>query len=447
MKNILSTAEEAVRFGENLGADEIEVYTVSVDRKKVTLTGKTWTLYSSYTDGLGVRVIIGKKTGFFANSSLGIRDVKGVVKRAYKIAKLSEPDKEWISLPTKNGKANVKQTFDKEIAEIQPGRLVIDATQMINAVKDCGERLAITIGEVSTEMVENAISNSHNCNICRKGTFASTSISVKAEEAGMKGISSESQQTRNLRELDCHSIAQTAAERASKIICAERVPSGKMPIVLRNKVFASTLRTMFGRTLCADSVQKGRSPWIGKVGECIAPENFNMVDDGLLKAGIKTREFDDDGIPQRRVTLIDHGVLQGFLYDTYTANKDGRESTGNSSRDYRSLPAPSPNNLILQPGGVKSGELINDIKRGLYLFEMIGIWLSNPISGDLSATATNAFLIEDGELTKPVKGVIISGNFFDILRNRVDLVADDVRNLGSTYSPSVRVSEMTVTGE
>lgn len=447
MKDILSTVEEAVRFGESLGVDETEAYAVSADRKKVDLDGRTWTLYTSCANGLGVRVIIGKKVGFFATSSLTVRDVKGAVRAACKIAKLSEQDKEWVSLPTKCGKADVEQTFDREIAEIEPRRLAVDASHMIDAVRNCGEWLAITRGEVTADTVETAISNSYNCNLYRKGTFASAGISVKAEEAGMKGLSSESQQTRNLRELDCSSIAQTAAERSSKIMNAEQMPSGKMPVVWRGKAFASVLRTMFGGTLCADSIQKGRSPWIGKVGERIASENFTLVDDGLLRAGLRTREFDDDGVPQQRLTLIDRGVLQSFLYDSYTANREHHESTGNSSRDYRSLPMPLPNNLILQPGRVKSGELVKDLKRGLYLFETIGTWLSNPISGDLSATATNAFLIEDGVLTKPVKGAIVSGNFFDILRHKIELVADDVRNLGSTYSPSVRVTEMTVTGK
>jgi len=218
-----------------------------------------------------------------------------------------------------------------------------------------------------------------------------------------------------------------------------------MPIVWHNKLFASVLGIMFGRTLSADEVQKGRSPWAGKVGKRIASKHVHLIDDGLLMTGVGTREFDDDGIPQRRVPLVEEGILKGFLYDNYTANKERRESTGNSNRDYASLPLPSVNNLILHPQ-MKKGELLADIKRGLYLVEAIGTWLSNPISGDLSATATNAFLIEDGELTKPIKGVIVSGNFFDILENKIELIADDVENLGSIYAPSVKITEMSVTG-
>ena len=202
MKDILLTAEEAIKIGEDLGADEVEAYTVLVDRKKVDLAGNMWTLYTNVTSGLGVRVIVNKKIGFFATSSLTSRDVKDAVSMAYKIAKLSEADNEWVSLPTRSGKVDVEETFDKGIAEIEPNALVTDMIQMTDTVKSCGENLAITRGEVATEMVWTAISNSHKCSMHREETFASADISVKAEEAGIKGLSSESEQVRNLRELN-----------------------------------------------------------------------------------------------------------------------------------------------------------------------------------------------------------------------------------------------------
>jgi len=444
--SLLSVAERAVSFGEALGVGEVEAYAMSAEERRVVIKNRIETLYTTRTGGLGVRIIIGKRNGFFATSSLKIKDVEKAAETACKIARLSESDKDWHSLPTKTKRARVKDTFDRETAEIEPSKLIEGAVQMIDTVNNCGRNLSITGAEVGAGTEETAIVNSHGCDMWRKETFASTSISVKAEEDGMRGTSSEDQQARSWGKLDCSLVAQVASERASKVVHAKSVVGGRMPVVWHNKLFASILRIMFGGTLSADSVQKGRSPWIDKVGRSIASENFSLLDDGLLIGGLGTREFDDDGVAQQRVTLVDRGVLRGFLYDNYTANKEGRESTGNSSRNYRSLPTPSSNNLFLLPGGVKREELL-DVRRGLYLVETIGEWLSNPVSGDLSATATNAFLIEDGELTKPVKGVIVSGNFFEILRSSIDLIADDMENLGSTYSPSARVSEMTITGE
>lgn len=444
--SLLSVAEKAVKFGEGLGAGEVEAYAALIEGRRVVAANQIETLYATRMGGLGVRVIVGKRNGFFATSSLRVKDVEKAVETAYNMAKLSEQDKDWHSLPKKTGRANVEKVFDRRTSEIEPSALIEGAVQMIDTVNNFGRNISITRTEVGAGTGETAIVNSHGCDLWREETFASTSISVKAEEGEMRGVSSEDQQARSWGGLDCSLVAKVAAERASKVMYAKPIVGGRMPVVWHGKLFASILGIMFGGTLSADSVQKGRSPWIGKIGRDIASENFSLLDDGLLRGGLGTREFDDDGVAQQRVMLIDRGVLQGFLYDNYTANKEGRESTGNSSRSYRSLPIPSSNNLSLQPGRVKREELL-DVRRGLYLVETIGEWLSNPVSGDLSATATNAFLIEDGELTKPVKGVIVSGNFFEILRNRIALIADDVENSGSTYSPSARISEMTITGE
>ena len=439
-------AERTIKLGEILGASEVEAYAVSVEEQSVSVAKQIETLYTTGVGGLGVRVIVDKRIGFFATSSLKARDVEKAVETAYKIARLSELDKEWCSFPKKTGKAHVEGIFDRETADIEPETLIGGTAQMIDAVNNCGENLSITRAEVAAGREEVAIANSHGCSLWREETSAVANISVKAEKNGQRGISSEDQQARSWKKLDCSLVASMAAYRASKVVHAKSIVGGKMPVVWQNKLFASIVRIMFGGTLSADSIQRGRSPWVDKVEEAVTAEDFNLFDDGLLRGGLGTREFDDDGMAQRNVPLIDRGVLRGFLYDNYTANKEGRESTGNASRDYRGIPVPSTNNLFLKPGKAKREELL-DVKKGLYIVETIGEWLSNPVSGDLSATATNAFLIENGELAQPVKGVIVSGNFFEILRSGIDLLGDDVDNWGSTYAPSTRISQMTVTGE
>jgi PmbA protein len=110
-------------------------------------------------------------------------------------------------------------------------------------------------------------------------------------------------------------------------------------------------------------------------------------------------------------------------------------------------PVPYPNNLVVKPMSATPEEVIKETRKGLYIVETIGEWLSNPISGDLSATVSSAFLIENGELGKAVKGVIVSANFFDILKGKMDLRANDLDNAGAVYAPTTQVLEMTVAGE
>jgi PmbA protein len=192
------------------------------------------------------------------------------------------------------------------------------------------------------------------------------------------------------------------------------------------------------------------------MGQQIAQDTFNVVDDGTKKGGIMSWGFDDEGVPQRKTQVIDRGVLKSYLYDTYTAAKDKVVSTGNArrsrlgtfslARPYTRTPVPAPTNFVLKQGDAKRDELIEETREGVLVLTTIGEWLSNSMSGALSATVTNGVLVKNGELSDPVKGVIVSGNFFEMIRNTIDLVANDMRNDGSFYSPSVRVQQMSVAG-
>jgi PmbA protein len=110
-------------------------------------------------------------------------------------------------------------------------------------------------------------------------------------------------------------------------------------------------------------------------------------------------------------------------------------------------PTPYPNNLIVEAGDASAEEVIKETGKGLYVVETIGEWLSNPISGELSATLTSGFVIENGELTRAVKGVILTSNFFDMLKGKMDLRADDLHNAGPVYAPTTQVNDVTVAGE
>ena len=170
-------------------------------------------------------------------------------------------------------------------------------------------------------------------------------------------------------------------------------------------------------------------------------------DNGVLPGGLGSREFDDEGIPTRVNTVIERGILKTFLYDTYTAYKEGKESTGNALRSYWSAPTPAPNNLILKVGDCSFDELISDVKEGIYIVTTIGEWLSNPVSGQLNATVTHGYLIKNGELTQPIGGFSISSNFYELIRSKVELLGKDLENYGSSYSPPVKVSEIIVASD
>lgn len=179
----------------------------------------------------------------------------------------------------------------------------------------------------------------------------------------------------------------------------------------------------------------------------IADEKITVVDDGLKPKGMRTRAFDCEGHPVQKTQIIEKGVLKNFIYDNYRAQKENLPSTGNARKQYHQTPYPSINNFIVEPGKTSLEEIIKDTKKGFFIERTIGEWLSRPTSGELNATITHGYLIENGELVKPVNNVIISGNFFDLIKNKVDTIGNDPNNDGFIYTPSIKFSEITIAGK
>jgi len=456
MAQLLSLGERAVKFAVKLGATEAEAYVSQTVQNLLTFHEKIESGKASQLTGIGVRAILDKRIGFASSSLAGSENVENTARIAVGIAKASQADPDWHSLPKKTGRTRVAGTFDRRTAEIETDTLVRKAVEVIDSVRDHDSRLALARGHLTTGTVTYAIVNSHASELSKRGTYAAFSIRVKAEDAGKKGTSDEGWQARSWREIEFEKLTEEASQRAIKMLDASPIPNTKTSVIFASDLFAQILNVMFTRTINAEAVQKGRSPWTGKNGQQIAREDFNIIDDGIMKRGFMTWAFDDEGMPQQQTTVIQRGVLKSYLYDTYTGAKDKVASTGNATRrgmgmfglanPYTRTPTPAPTNFVLKPGDAERNELIEETQDGLYVVTSIGEWLSNPMSGMLNATVTNAFLVKNGELSNPVKGVIVSGNFFDMIRHKIDLIADDTRNAANFYSPSVRVREMSIAG-
>jgi PmbA protein len=135
--------------------------------------------------------------------------------------------------------------------------------------------------------------------------------------------------------------------------------------------------------------------------------------------------FDGEGVRTQETILIEEGILQGFLHNSYTAAKEGVSSTGNGIRgSFKGTPEVGTTNFYIKPGSITQEELIKDISKGLYVTEVMGIHTANPISGDFSVGAAG-LLIENGVLTTPVRGIAIAGNIIELLES-VDLAANDL---------------------
>jgi PmbA protein len=250
--------------------------------------------------------------------------------------------------------------------------------------------------------------------------------------------------------LDVTEIGRKAAEKAVSRLGAKPMPGGELPLVI-DPVVTSDLLVFLEFMLSADEVQKGRSPFTGKIGTAVASPMVFLIDDGKLNGGIGTTPVDAEGIPHQTTPVIEKGVLKQLLYDSYTAQKAKVKSTGNRIRgSYNQEGQIGVTNFYIQPGKTKRKDLVAKIDKGFYIDYTIGIFASiDTTSGDFSIPCAG-FMIEKGAITYPVRGASINGNLLGLLKS-IDTVADDltwIYNYGDLNygSPTLSLSGIKISG-
>lgn len=444
----MKLGELAVEKALSMGATEAEAYLRKARIIRVEFTEKIEKFKTIDSKGIGLRVALGKRVAMHSTSILNESEIDKAVAKAIKIAKVAPEDPHWKHMNRKFSKGAAEEYYDSTLENIDYHKIVETIISAVNNMKSYDRRVEPTRGVLSIAISDTSMANSCDESCERKETAVFAWMRAKAEEAGLKGTGTEHQEARYWKEINFKNLAVGASEKAVKFMKAKPISGGTMPVIVTNKIFANILGVILSGPINADWVQKGRSPLSNKLGAQIASENVNIADNGIMPRGLRTRPFDDEGHQTQRTPVIEKGTLKNYLYDTYTALKDNIKSTGNAQRFYYWMtPQPSPNNLILRPGEASLEEIVNETKHGLYIVDTIGEWLSNPVSGNLNATVTHGYLVENGELTEPVKGVVISGIFYEILKNGIEIMGKDLKNSMQNYSPTVKLTQLTIAGE
>jgi TldD protein len=248
-----------------------------------------------------------------------------------------------------------------------------------------------------------------------------------------------------------------AAEMAVTMLDGVSAPAGEMAVVLGPAGGGVLFHEACGHGLEADTVGKEASIYRGRMGERLASSLVTGVDDATVPGAWGSFSFDEEGIPARRTVLFEEGILAGMLYDRFWAGREGEEPTGNGRRQsYPHLPIPRMTNTSILPGAADPDDVIADTKRGVYA-KVLGGGQVNPATGDFVFGVAEGYLIEDGMITRPVRGANLIGNGTTILQ-AVDAVASDFDSRPGTCgkdgqgvpvttgSPTLRIARMTVGG-
>ena len=253
-------------------------------------------------------------------------------------------------------------------------------------------------------------------------------------------------------------LSLKATKRALMMLKARRIKGGRMPVVISSEAGGTMIHEAVGHGLEADLVQEGISVYSGKIGEKIASELITVIDDPTLPNMRGSYVFDDEGTPAQKTVLVDKGVLVNYIYDKYTAMKDGKSSTGNGRRQsYEHYPIPRMSNTYIAPGNHSPEDIVRSVEKGLFVKKMGGGQV-NTVTGEFVFEVQEGYIIEKGVIGEPVRGVLLIGTGQEILKN-IDMVGNDLGfSIGTCGKnsqgvpvtdgmPTLRIPEIVVGGE
>ena len=408
--------EGILRYAEKFG--EAEVYW----EQEESLTARYNLDYietgmHEFSSGFGIRLVVDGSVGFayFTRDS----QYQEAIKKASKLAKL-KGEKGYHFPDSLEGKR--VDSFSDKVSSLGFEELVGFIDRAIAGIRR--ERARPMQGEVVSSSGVTEIVNSRGVSSLMKSTNIEMDVSAFRETGTGYDFWSSSD-----LDFDPRSLGISAGRDARLLSKAKKL-SYQGIIALHPDVFDSLLGVVYS-ALNGELVRRKKSPWTGKLGEEVANE-LTLIEDPWIPFFSGTTPFDDEGVPTSKKVLINKGILDRFVYDTHTASLSGTNTTGNGFRDsYQSEPEISLTNVVVE---FPETAHLDDLDNYLLIRSLMGYHNMNPKTGDFALTIDAAFLHKDG--IHPVKGSVLVGNVFDIIKN-IELASEEVYRRGNFLSPIV----------
>ena len=395
--------------------------------------------------GLGVRVLDGQRIGFAHTSDLALPGIEACVDQARRMATITEPDEDIriAAAPLEMIELDIYQTGleDRPLADRGAIALAVEqAARSLDPRITHFRKTSYSDAEVTT-----VIATTLGVRASYRESFCGAMTSAVATQNGERQIGYHGEGTRRLADLDPASIGARAAQRAIEKLGAKPFPTQKLPIVL-DPWMAMSLLGAISPLFSADNVLKGRSLFAGKVGERVANERVTIVDDARRKGGLRSAPFDGEGVATTTRTLIEQGVLRGYLVNLKTSRKLSTAPTGNARRgSYASPSRIGPSNFYIEAGTDDPAIAVRGLDRALAVTSLLNLHTIDPVSGEFSLGATGTYL-EKGAPVHPVQGITIAGNLTHLLSSISAVGTDLTFGSSGIGSPTLVIAELSVGG-
>src|SRR5579871_2658090 len=447
--DLKEVAQDIVRRAMHSGATAAECVVREGDEfSTLVRLGQVETLKESGSKSIGVRVFFGQRAASTYSSDFSKEGLDRMLSSALTLAKITSEDP-FAGIPPVEQLGQLQGDLDLYHEDVYslPGPDRIEyARRAEKAALDFDPRIKNSEGgSFDAATGRKVFANSHGF----VGEYQRSYCSIAAVPIAQTADGAMQRDywfsvARSLSRLESpEHVGKVAAERTLRRLGARKVKTAHVPVVLDPLVATTILDHVF-EGVNGDSVYRGASFLAGKLGEKVAADRVNLIDDGTIVGGFGTSPFDGEGIPTRRTVVIENGVLKSYLLNTYTAKKLGLQTTANASRGLAGTPGIGPGNYFLQPGTKTPKEIIGEIKEGLYVTEFLGHG-ANLVTGDYSRGASGLW-ISGGELTYPVEEITVAGNLKEMFFN-ISEIGNDLEFRGAVACPTIRIDGLTVGGE
>lgn len=450
-ERLLRTAEKTVRFAMKQNVDQAQASAFLLDTALTRFANsQIHQNVATKKGGVLVKVIVNKQISNTRVNTLEEEQIENAVIQAVKIVKASPPNKDFKSLPEPEPWTPIAGVFDKETANCTPKFRAERVKEAIDTAHSKSSIVKAVAGNFSSGLLAYAVANSLGVSAHAEVTSANMKTTVISKSGTSEGFGTAEKYSRHIKEIQPTVLAEDAAEKSVKSVNPAKLSPGQYQVVLSPLAASTLLMYLSYVGFSATSYQDGRS----FVEYCLDHQVFdgklNVKDDGKDLRTLYAVPIDGEGVPKRAVHLINNGIVseQSICYNSFTAGKEGKKSTGHALPPITGFyfERPMPFNLIANPGDATLEEEIAETRRGIFVTTFHYVNPVEPTKVMLTGlTRDGTFLIENGEISKPIVNMRFTDSMLSALKN-IPIIGKELEMVGATTVPSMKLEKLRFVG-
>ena len=451
-ERLLEIAEKTVRNAVEKGISQAQAVAFLIDNALTRFAvSRIHQNVATKNGGILVKVILDdKRIGVFRTNTLEEAEIGSAVKQAVKIARPSQPNKDFKSLPEPESWTAIKGAFDEATALCLPEHRAKKAKEAIETAHSKSSLVRAVAGFISTNSASFAVANSLGVSTSARLTTASMKTTVISEKNGSEGFGTAEKYSRRVRDINPTVLAENAAEKSVKSVNPVKISPGEYEVVLSPLAVGTIIRYLAYIGFSARPYQEGRSFIKYNLNRQVFDEKLNLKDDAMDPRTLYTLPVDGEGVPKKALHLIKKGVVseESICYDSFAAGRENKKSTGHSlpPLSVRYFGAPMPFNMISEPGDSDLEEMIKETKNGIFVTFLHYVNPVEPTKAILTGlTRDGTFLIQNGELTKPIVNMRFTDSMMSAL-NEIPLIGRNLEILEQTTVPPMKLKKLRFVG-